>query len=859
MAELPEVKILLVEDSPTDSRLLQQSLKEATGTIYSVTWVESLADAKTKLGEQPFDIGLLDLNLPDSSGVATYESIQKAAPSLPLVVLTGAADETAGAEAIRRGVQDYIAKGANDGKAVARSIRYAIERKQAHAALHQLNTELEQRVNEIQVANKALQESRAAALNLMDDAVEARKQVEHNTAMLQESREDLNRAQVVANTGSWRMDIRKNNLLWSDENYRIFGVPLGTPLTYETFLSIVHPDDRIYVDLSWKAFLAGVPYDLEHRIIVNGQKKWLYEKAEIELNSAGEVMGGFGTTQDITDRKKREEELNQLNRTLKALSASSQALSHAGEEKDYLEEICRIVQEDCGHAMVWIGLAEENEEKSVRPAAYAGFEEGYLNTLKLTWADNERGRGPTGVAIRTGKISECKDMLTDPAFEPWRAEAIKRGYASSVALPLFTMARDRAFGAITIYGSQPNAFSKNEVQLLSELASDLALGIQTIRLRATHARAEEVIRESEERYRSLFNGMTEGFALHEIICDDKGEPCDYRYLDVNKAFERLTGLVRADLVGKTYNTVPKMLGEDLKRLAIYGRVALTGEPVRFETYSPSLKSHFEVYSYRPAPQQFAVILINITEQAESRTKIEELNTFLKRRAAELSSSYNELQNLTKLLSHDLRVPLRVVSGYSHLLFNEYVDKIDAPGSKYIKLLDNSVHQVNQLLENVLILSDISRKQMWLQRVNLSNIAKEVAENLKKSQPHRMVDFVIRENVQELADQGFMKQVLQNLFDNSWKFTASRERPRIEFGTLEGQAPQVCFVRDNGIGFKAQDAEKLFTPFRRIAAGNDFASTGVGLAMVERIIQRHGGKVWAEGEKDKGAVFYFKLG
>jgi light-regulated signal transduction histidine kinase (bacteriophytochrome) len=244
---------------------------------------------------------------------------------------------------------------------------------------------------------------------------------------------------------------------------------------------------------------------------------------------------------------------------------------------------------------------------------------------------------------------------------------------------------------------------------------------------------------------------------------------------------------------------------------------------------------------------------------ESRIKIEELNTFLKRRAAELSSSYNELQTLTQLLSHDLRVPLRVVSGYSHLLLNEYRDILDASGSKYITMLDKGVQQVNQLLDSVLLLSGISRKQMWLQRVNLSALAREVAEDLRKSQPERKADIIIQDNVQEWADQGFMKQVLHNLFENALKFTYSREMPRIEFGTLNGQTPQTCFVRDNGIGFDTKDAAKLFTPFHRFTSSNESAAAGVGLAIVERIIQRHGGKVWAEGEKGKGAVFYFKLG
>ena len=123
---------------------------------------------------------------------------------------------------------------------------------------------------------------------------------------LRQSREDLDRAQEVGQIGSWRLDVRRNVLTWSDENHRIFGVPKGTPLTYETFLGIVHPDDRQYVDTQWKAGLRGAPYDIEHRIVVDGQVKWVREKAYLEFDDAGELLGGFGITQDITERKRAE-------------------------------------------------------------------------------------------------------------------------------------------------------------------------------------------------------------------------------------------------------------------------------------------------------------------------------------------------------------------------------------------------------------------------------------------------------------------------------------------------------------------------------------------------------------------------
>ena len=199
------------------------------------------------------------------------------------------------------------------------------------------------------------------------------------------------------------------------------------------------------------------------------------------------------------------EELRRLNRTLRALSNSSHAMLHASCEKELLEEVCRIVVEDCGHAMVWVGLAEDDAEKSVRAVAHAGFEKGYLDTLRLTWADAERGRGPTGTAIRTGRPSYCTNMRTDPRFAPWREEAEKRGYASSVAVPL--VADGRAFGALTIYSRDPDPFSPDEQNLLAELANDLAHGIATLRLRAARARAEEALRESEQRYRAMAEAL----------------------------------------------------------------------------------------------------------------------------------------------------------------------------------------------------------------------------------------------------------------------------------------------------------------------------------------------------------------
>jgi PAS domain S-box-containing protein len=242
---------------------------------------------------------------------------------------------------------------------------------------------------------------------------------------------------------------------------------------------------------------------------------------------------------DISEERKKQAELRKLNRTLKALSDSSKAMMQATNEEEFLAETCQIIVSDCGHKMAWISYKENDKEKSVRPVAHAGFEKGYLETLRLTWANTERGRGPTGTAIRTGKPVICRNILRDPRFAPWREDARKRGYFSSIALPL--LANGRAFGAIAIYSEDLDPFSPAEVELLRELAERLAFGIQALRLRREHGKAEQALQETSNYLEKLLN-----YANAPIVVWDPG----FRIMRFNHAFERLTGYDAAQVLGK---------------------------------------------------------------------------------------------------------------------------------------------------------------------------------------------------------------------------------------------------------------------------------------------------------------------
>jgi PAS domain S-box-containing protein len=245
-----------------------------------------------------------------------------------------------------------------------------------------------------------------------------------------------------------------------------------------------------------------------------------------ELNVANEELRNQG------------ENLERLNRTLRALSDSDYAMIHAKNEIEYLNEVCRIIIEDCGHAMVWIGFAEDDENKTVRPVAQYGFDEGYIENLNLTWADTERGRGPTGTAIRTGKPGGCSNMLTDPNFEPWREEAIKRGYASSIVLPL--IANNKTLGAISIYSIEPDSFLDDEVKLRAELANDMAFGITNLRLHAEKERAEKELKESEERYRLILETANSG-----VFLIDSENKVKYH----NQRMEEILGYTSNEMLG----------------------------------------------------------------------------------------------------------------------------------------------------------------------------------------------------------------------------------------------------------------------------------------------------------------------
>ncbi|HMG55086.1 MAG TPA: ATP-binding protein [Kofleriaceae bacterium] len=229
------------------------------------------------------------------------------------------------------------------------------------------------------------------------------------------------------------------------------------------------------------------------------------------------------------------------------------------------------------------------------------------------------------------------------------------------------------------------------------------------------------------------------------------------------------------------------------------------------------------------------------------------------RAQDAAENVNrELESFSSSVAHDLRAPLRSIHGFSEALLEDYADKLDATGRKYLAFIREAAKHMAHLIDDLLGLSQVAGSEMHCEAVDLSSSARAVIARLRATQPARSVDVRIEDGLQGRGDPRLLAIMLDNLLGNAWKFTGRCAQARIEFGAVAGDGPPVYFVRDNGAGFDMKLSSRLFCAFQRLHTAAEFEGTGIGLATVHRIVSRHGGRVWAEGEVGRGASFYFTL-
>jgi PAS domain S-box-containing protein len=353
---------------------------------------------------------------------------------------------------------------------------------------------------------------------------------------------------------------------------------------------------------------------------------------------------------------------------------------------------------------------------------------------------------------------------------------------------------------------------------------------------------------SEKRYRSLFNKITEGFALHEIVCNHEGEPVDYKFLDINPAFEELTGLKREDVLGKLKSEI---IPEDtVDWVKIYGRVALEGVSIHFNEYSSALNRHYDVLAFSPSKNQFAVIFNDITHRVNIENELKET-------LKQLKLTNSELVQFAYIASHDLKEPLRVITSFLQLLQRRYKDKLDDDANDFINFAVDGSIRLHELIDDLLLYSKINTKTEDFTCVDMNEVLEIVKTNL---------DILIRENDAVItsgklpkiwADKIQMIQLLQNLINNSIKYRGIQS-PKIHISAKIKYEKWVFSVEDNGIGIPSKYSKQIFKIFKRLHDSHEYNGTGIGLAISKRIVEKHGGSIWVDTDRINGTKFNFSL-
>lgn len=618
---------------------------------------------------------------------------------------------------------------------------------------------------------------------------------------------------------------------------------------------------------------------IEQVQLADGQRIWASTTKVPLTDDRGEPNALLGVFDDITDRKRTEELTSDLNarllleiagheqaqrkleianRSLFLLSMSNEAVARTSCEIELVQEICNIVVDKGDYSMAWIGLAEHNGAKSVRPVAQAGYEDGYLESANITWDDTERGKGPTGKAIRTGKTSVMRHIRTNPEFIPWREAALRLGYESSIAIPLTV--DEVTIGALNIYSGREDAFDEDEVRLLDKMAENISFGIMSSRTFEEKRMAERFLRESEEKFSKAFENSPDAITITSVA--------DGLLVDINRTFTTLSGYSRDECIGRTSVELELWVNADdrdryVARLTNEGRVLDFEADFRTKTgMTRTCSVSGEFIEIGGKPYILGVIQDN-TERKRAEDMIRRLNESLEQRVrertAELEQANKDLESFSYSVSHDLRAPLRAISGFAEIIARRHRTSLNVEGQRYFANIVEASDQMDRLINDLLRYSRLGHRVTNLHAINplvpIERAVKTLSERITKAG----AGIAIPANMPLVyGDLTLLEQVFTNLLENAITYRSSERTPLIRISAEVTDSLVVIEVTDNGIGIPSQYHQKIFNMFQRLHSHDDYPGTGIGLAIVKKSASMMNGEVWVESKEGVGSSFFVKL-
>jgi PAS domain S-box-containing protein len=589
----------------------------------------------------------------------------------------------------------------------------------------------------------------------------------------------------------------------------------------------------------------------------------MIEVSTITLRGANNFITGYvSVNRDITERKLAEEELRKNAARIQSLADISRTL--AAVRLDYqavLDTTARHTTELIGDACA-IRLLSDDEEWLELVSLY--HPEPKILAYLREMLDANPLRADTGLG---GQVIRTSQPVLIPVISPEQLKAIVPSTALSIlehisihsllVVPL--RAQGGVLGTLTLTRDQPDRpYAAEDQAFLQDLADRAALSIANARLyTATQQLNNELeqrvikrtaqLQESEEKFSKAFLASPAAVSIASLP--------DGRYINVNEALARLTGYSREELLGHTSSELGFV--DATARAKILEAIRTQGfahnVEIQIHTKSNQIAEVLTSIEQMELGGQPCLLSVNFDITDRKRVEVE-----LQRAKLELETANKELEAFSYSVSHDLRAPLRSVDGYSQAVLEDYGELIPAEGQNFLKHVRSSAQRMAELIEDLLKLSQVTRAQLTSVPVDLTRLSHDILAELQRTHPERSVGCSVAPNLNARGDPHLLEVVLENLLNNAWKYTSKQEQAEIEFGSKYENGQTIFFVRDNGAGFDMTYAGKLFGAFQRLHTTTEFPGTGIGLATVQRIIHRHGGRVWAESAVGQGTTFFFTL-
>jgi PAS domain S-box-containing protein len=666
-------------------------------------------------------------------------------------------------------------------------------------------------------------------------------------ALLRRSETLLRIAGKAARLGGWAIELPEYKLTWSDETCVIHDLPPGYQPTFEEGVSLFPPESRAEVARCVESCARdGKSYDFEvPKITAKGRRIWVRSMGEAVRDADGRIIRLQGAFQDITERKHAELELSKSNRALRMLSACGGALTKMTEEKQLLNEICRLAVEIGGYRMAWVGYAQDDAARSIIPITHAGEELDYLSRIKPSWsADDLAGQGPAGQVIRSGKAVVLDDIGRQDAYFKWHEDAQARGYRGVICLPL----RDekRTFGLLGLYSGEINQPGADELGLLQELADDLAFGIGNLRARAEHRKAQQEI----ARQAALLDKATDAIVIRDLA---------NRVIFWNSGAERVYGWKAGEAIGRT---VSEFLYSDLfgflpAMQAVLQKGEWVGE-LQKKTRTGQLVTMDCRWTLVRNEQQEPDSVLCIETDVTERKKLE--SNLL--RAQRMES----IGTLAGGIAHDLNNVLAPILMSVALLKTKITD---ADSERLLHTLQKSAQRGADLVRQVLSFA----RGVEGQRIEIdpAQLLCEIRSVVRETFPKSIIfELAAKKNrCSVMGDPTQLHQVFLNLcvnardaMPNGGTLTIKLENVGLDesFATMNADAKPGAYVavqvEDTGSGIPPEIRDRIFEPFFTTKAVGK--GTGLGLSTTLAIVKSHGGFINVSSEVGKGTNFMVYL-